>query len=102
MAGRPGTFHWCIPDAYQEDMNVVLVFPSERFMARIFDGSEEFKGYQLSHKIGRKIPPFEKARTEQKGGLWEITFDEDTEPLETKILKTHQLRFHLPNRVVTR
>jgi hypothetical protein len=101
MSGKPGTFHWCIPDTYQEDMNVALVFRSERFITKIFDGPEEFKRCKLSHKIGKKIPRLEKARIEQQGRLWVMSFDEDPEPLSAQILKTHQFLFHLPNGVVT-
>jgi hypothetical protein len=100
-SGKTGTFYWCIPDTYQEDTNVALVLPSGRLAVKIFDGPDEFKGYQLSHKVGKKIPPFERARIKQKGRLWEITFDEDPEPLEAQILKTHRLRFHIQNRVIT-
>lgn len=49
----------------------------------------------------RKIPPFEKVRIEQKGRLWEITFDEDPELRDAQVLKTHQFRFSLPDDMIT-
>jgi hypothetical protein len=99
--GKTGTFHWFIPAGYQEDLNIALNFPTGRFTTRIFDGTDEFKAYQLSNILKRKIPTFERARIEQKGRLWEITFDEDPEPLESQVLKKHQLCFRFSDEVIT-
>jgi hypothetical protein len=66
---------------------------SMRLNAIVYDGSDEFKGMQLSQILGIKMPPFVQCQIVERDSRIIIRTDQDFVQLGAEVIKEHVLAF---------